>query len=274
MKKRLLILSIIFLLLTSCTSPNEKGLETDESSMYEASEVKNVKVLSDKCNVRTGAGQDFDVLGSLKKDDVVNVQGKVGDWYIVQLDNNRVGCVNSANVKPVVKENGQPTPSPQPGTTTGQPAPDQTQPQQPTPSPNNNNQSPAGALSSQEQKMVELVNSERRKNGLAALQVDLDVARVARIKSQDMADNNYFSHYSPNYGSPFDMLKSFGIEYLQAGENLAGNQTVDAAHKALMNSSGHRKNILSPDFTHIGVGIKPSDKYGYLFTQMFISKPK
>ena len=70
------------------------------------------------------------------------------------------------------------------------------------------------------------------------------------------------------------MLKKFGISYLHAGENLAGNSSVDRAHRALMNSSGHKQNILSPNFTHIGVGVRASNQYGYLYTQMFISKPK
>lgn len=70
------------------------------------------------------------------------------------------------------------------------------------------------------------------------------------------------------------MMDHFGIEYLKAGENLAGNQSVDSAHNLLMNSSGHRQNILNDQFTHIGVGVKASDKYGYIFVQMFISRPE
>jgi uncharacterized protein YkwD len=89
-----------------------------------------------------------------------------------------------------------------------------------------------------------------------------------------MIDNNYFSHNSPTYGSPFDMMKSFNINYVQGGENIAGNRDVPAAHEALMNSPGHRKNILSPDFTHIGIGIQGGGQYGNMFTQMFISKPQ
>jgi len=69
-------------------------------------------------------------------------------------------------------------------------------------------------------------------------------------------------------------MDKFNINYLHGGENLAGNSSVENAHISLMNSSGHRQNILSPDFTHIGIGIRPSSRYGYLYTQMFISKPK
>ena len=131
-----------------------------------------------------------------------------------------------------------------------------------------------GNLTNLAAQMVQLVNSERQKNGLTPLVVDTEVARVAGIKSQDIIDNNYFSHNSPTYGSPFEMLDSFGIKYLAAGENLAGHQTVQSAHDALMNSAGHRQNILSNDYTHVGIGIRPSDRYGYVFTQLFISKPR
>lgn len=130
------------------------------------------------------------------------------------------------------------------------------------------------SLTSMEQQMVNLVNQARAQNNLPALQVDMQVTNVARIKAQDMIDNNYFSHNSPKYGSPFDMMKSFGVHFVKAGENIAGNQTVQAAENALMNSPGHRENILSPDYTHIGIGIKKGGPYGNMFSQMFVSKPR
>lgn len=121
-----------------------------------------------------------------------------------------------------------------------------------------------------EKEVVRLVNEERVKNGLRELTYDWELSRVARIKSQDMRDNRYFSHTSPTYGSPFNMMKSFGITYRSAGENIAKGQATPAAVvNAWMNSSGHRANILSPSFTHIGVGYVADGKY---WTQMFISK--
>lgn len=127
-------------------------------------------------------------------------------------------------------------------------------------------------ISEKEQQMVNLVNEARRENGLKPLIVDTKLTELARLKSKDMIDNNYFSHNSPTYGSPFDMLKNFGVSYLSAGENIAGNQTVERAHESLMNSPGHRRNILSSDYTHIGIGIQDGGKYGTMFTQMFIKK--
>ncbi|MCG9969719.1 CAP domain-containing protein [Pelotomaculum terephthalicicum JT] len=124
-------------------------------------------------------------------------------------------------------------------------------------------------LTAEEQQMVNLVNQERAKTNLQPLTVDMRLVNVARMKSQDMIDNNYFSHQSPTYGSPFDMMKSQGISFSYAGENIAANQSVGAAHTALMNSSGHRANILNSNYEHIGVGIAHGGPYGMMFTQEF-----
>lgn len=121
-----------------------------------------------------------------------------------------------------------------------------------------------------EQEVVRLVNVERAKAGLPALKSDWELARVAEHKSMDMRDKNYFSHTSPTYGSPFDMMKSYGIKYKAAGENIAkGQKSAAEVVKAWMNSAGHKANILSKDFTHIGVGYVAD---GHYWTQMFIKK--
>lgn len=119
-----------------------------------------------------------------------------------------------------------------------------------------------------EKKVVELVNEIRTENGLPKLAHDWELSRVARYKSQDMKDNKYFSHTSPVYGSPFDMIKNFGISYRSAGENIArGYSTPEAVVNGWMNSSGHRANILNSSYTRIGVGYVKSGNY---WTQMFI----
>ena len=120
-----------------------------------------------------------------------------------------------------------------------------------------------------EREVVRLVNKERTKHGLKELTYDWQLSRVARYKSKDMSDNGYFSHTSPTYGSPFEMMKSFGISYRTAGENIAkGQATPEAVVKAWMDSKGHRANILNTSFTKIGVGYIAKGKY---WTQMFIS---
>lgn len=120
-----------------------------------------------------------------------------------------------------------------------------------------------------ENEVIRLVNEIRAKNGLNPLEGDWELSRVARYKSQDMKDNNYFSHNSPIYGSPFTMIKNFGISYKMAAENIAkGQRTPQAVVNAWMNSSGHRANILNASYKKIGVGYVASGNY---WTQMFIA---
>jgi len=121
-----------------------------------------------------------------------------------------------------------------------------------------------------EGEVIRLVNEIRRQNGLGELKANWELSRVARIKSQDMKDKGYFSHNSPTYGTPFQMMKSFGISYRSAGENIAkGQRSPEAVVNAWMNSSGHRANILNSSYTEIGVGYVASGNY---WTQMFIGK--
>lgn len=125
-------------------------------------------------------------------------------------------------------------------------------------------------LTANEKQMFELVNSERQKAGLKPLKNDMRLVNLSRKKSKDMIDNNYFGHTSPTYGTPFNALKNNNVSYRYAGENLAGAPTVERAHSGLMNSPGHRANILNPNFTHIGIGIVDGGPYGKMYTQTFI----
>ena len=119
-----------------------------------------------------------------------------------------------------------------------------------------------------EAEVVRLVNGIRRQNGLNPLTENWELSRVARYKSQDMLDNRYFAHNSPTYGTPFQMMKAFGLSYRTAGENIAkGYATPQAVVNGWMNSSGHRANILNASYTQIGVGYVAQGNY---WTQMFI----
>jgi uncharacterized YkwD family protein/spore coat assembly protein SafA len=126
-------------------------------------------------------------------------------------------------------------------------------------------------IKAQENEVIRLVNVERSKRGLPALKANWEVSRIARYKSQDMINKNYFSHTSPTYGSPFKMMETFGIRFSAAGENIAyGQRTPAAVMTAWMNSPGHRSNILSTSFTQIGVGLAKSSNGTLYWTQMFI----
>ena len=122
------------------------------------------------------------------------------------------------------------------------------------------------AVGSFEEEVARLVNAERAKNGLGSLVHRADIKNVAEKKAMDMINSNYFSHTSPNYGSPFQMLKTFGISYRSAGENIAkGQRSPQEVMNSWMNSSGHRANILNRSYNSIGVGY-----YNGAWVQIFV----
>lgn len=120
-----------------------------------------------------------------------------------------------------------------------------------------------------ERQMFDLVNEERSAAGLRALTWDDRLLPVARQHSEEMFKLKYFAHQSPVSGSPFDRVKNAGITYSRAGENLAYAQSVSVAHRGLMQSQGHRENILRPEFTHIAIGVVSAGPYGRMLTQVF-----
>jgi uncharacterized protein YkwD/uncharacterized membrane protein required for colicin V production len=122
-----------------------------------------------------------------------------------------------------------------------------------------------------ERQMFDLVNDERAAVGLNRLEWDDRLLAVARQHSEEMFKLKYFAHQSPVSGSPFDRLKAAGITYTRAGENLAYAQSVSVAHRGLMQSQGHRENLLRPEFTRIAIGVISAGPYGRMFTQMFVT---
>lgn len=306
----ILVLTALSMLVISCANQElSQPFDPMESSIFRMADVKNARVL-ERLEVKSGASERYDTITILNTGDIVRVLGKIDDWYVVRLENYRVGCIDSTKTEPVVKDRQPQTPRPpqpeQPdGNADDQPdqqpnIPNQPEtpeqqpnvPEEPTdPTPEEPETEPAprepeqpqqptvpdapveNVDRGQESQLLNLVNQERTKNGLPVLSSDSELTRVARIKAQDMIDNDYFSHYSPTYGSPFDMMNQFGIDYQYAGENLAQNTSVNRAHTALMNSSGHRKNILNPNFTHLGIGIKQANR-GYIYVEMFIGVPR
>ncbi|MGX6443231.1 CAP domain-containing protein [Neobacillus sp. K501] len=196
-------------------------------------------------------------------------QGTITDFNkILESIYNRFGIsVPQMNeTQPQQSQPNQTVETPQPSQPAA-PTPVEQKPVTPAPTPAEQTTS---ALSAYEQKVVDLTNQERAKNGLAPLKVDETLSKMAREKSRDMSANGYFSHTSPTYGSPFDMMKQYGISYRAAGENIAmGQRSPEEVVTAWMNSEGHRKNILSPNFTHIGVGHIAQGNY---WTQEFIGK--
>ena len=204
-------------------------------------------------NVRSGPGTGYKVIATVKKNEYIRVFAGIGDWYIVQVEGDYIGAVNKNYVKPIYPNTG----SNSIGTNTGS---------------SSSGSTISSSMNSDEKEVFNLINQQRANNGLPALKVDEELQKVARIKAEDMVSNNYFSHTSPTYGSPFDMMKSFGIAYRTAGENIAANSSNSGAVNAWMNSSGHKANILNSNFNYTGVGVVSSPKYGKMYVQMFIGK--
>ena len=168
-----------------------------------------------------------------------------------------------ATAKPTSSSGTTAKPQPSQATT---PQPSKGATAKPQPSPSSDPVNPDNR--SYEEQVASLVNKERAANGLAPLSLNAKLSNVARAKSQDMHDKRYFSHTSPTYGSPFDMLRTFNITYRAAGENIAmGYSTPKAVVDGWMNSPGHRANILNTAYTQIGVGYVSSGNY---WTQLFI----
>ncbi len=205
-------------------------------------------------NVRSGPGTNYPVVAKVGKNEYIRVFAGVGNWYIVQVEGDYVGAVSKQYVKAIYPNSG--------GSSTGGGS---------TNGSGNTTTSTSG-LTTDELEVFNLINKQRTKNGLSALKIDSEVQNVARIKAQDMVNNNYFSHTSPTYGSPFDMLNSFKVSYKTAGENIAGNSSNSAAVTAWMNSSGHKANILNSSFNYTGIGVVKGSKYGKIYVQMFIGK--
>ncbi|QOX65875.1 serine protease [Anoxybacterium hadale] len=203
------------------------------------------------------------------------------------------GKLDSAQLQELIKQYGKnvsvitPSKPSTPATPTKPTTPDTTTPTKPTTpdtttptkpadtdsntNTNTNTNTDNAAIGDYEQQVVDLVNKERAAAGLSALKVNTKLASVAETKAEDLRDKNYFSHTSPTYGSPFDMMKQFGITYTAAGENIAkGQKTPSAVMNGWMNSEGHRANILNSSYTEIGVGYVTDSNGNTYWVQMFI----
>ncbi|MFZ5988814.1 MAG: CAP domain-containing protein [Bacillota bacterium] len=279
MNRKFVLLIVLTLVLTGALgfSGVTSQKATAASTFQRVNFVSGV-VTATELNVRQGPSTNFPVVCVLKKGQTVKVFGKLGDWYAVYEPASRcVGAVSSQFIKPQ-------------GTTTKAPAaqkkqaPNTTVPKQGTTkqgtpgagagvsaSPSPMSKAPSG-IGQDEQLTLDLINKERANAGIEPLKFDMELVKVAELKAKDMVEKNYFSHQSPTYGSPFDMMRQFNVDFRTAGENIAGNRTVEGAVKAWMASEGHRKNILNGNFNYTGIGVVDSPTYGKMFVQMFIGK--
>ena len=128
-------------------------------------------------------------------------------------------------------------------------------------------------LTQDEQEMLDLINNERALQGLEPLEPDARLAKSARYHSQEMIDLNYFSHVSPKLGSLMNRLKIMGIKDQEGqGENIVAASSTELAFIQLMTSPEHKENMLNPNYTHIGIGIRDGGEYGKMVTQDFVEQ--
>jgi len=249
LKTNKLIISLILFITIISISTVSKAM-----SHYQTVGTTTGLVTASALNVRQGPGTNYKAVTMIYKNEYIRVFAKIGDWYVIQTNGDYIGMVSSKYVKLIYPKSNNSNNQNTNNTT------------------NNTTTNNGSSLIADEKEVFDLINAKRTAAGLSALKVDAELQNVARAKAEDMVKNNYFSHTSPTYGSPFDMMKRFGVSYKTAGENIAGNSSNTGAVNAWMNSEGHKANILNSSFNYTGVAVVKSSKYGKIFVQMFIGK--
>ena len=242
----IILLCFIFINILSISFGNEEEIE---ELHQDTAEVGIVTAKSLK--IRSGLSLDSQYIGLLSEGDSVHIYGKSDNWYIVSTENNLVGAV-SADYIECQYENEESI--------------------QTSATPVSYDYISDTALSQDEQIFFNLINNKRMENNLPEFEIDQTLLNIARLKCQDIAKNNYFSHTSPTYGTIYQMLQNNNFHYSKASENIARAVNADTAIKNLMNSDSHKNNILSKDFNYTGIGVVNSIENGKIFVQVFISK--
>lgn len=258
------------------------------------------KVTASCLNVRCGPGITYNRVGKIYKDDYVDVFAKVGNWYIVKTDDDLVGAVSSDYIEAVYDEterysqsddvsdnvenlnntsenvtestNSELNTSETVDTDSSQEDTENINVQTTTEEVIAEEFANSEELTEDEQEFLDLINANREANGLQALEIDSEVQNVARLKAEDLVQNNYFAHNSETYGDIQNMLTTFGVSYSSAGENIAGNSSLSKAVEAWMNSENHKVNILSESYNYTGIAIAESETYGKIFVEVFVQK--
>ncbi len=213
-------------------------------------------IKGDNTIVRGGPSTSFRVYGKLNEGDEVYVIGAINNFLLVITQDNLVGMVREDLIN---WNSSSETPSEENNVSNEE----------------NNTQeetNPDNEYKANVSYILERINAERINRDLPALTLDSLVTATAQTKARDMVENNYFSHTSPTYGTPFEMMQNAGITYIAAGENIAGNNDIDDAINSFLNSEEHSKNIFSNAYNYIGIGIEKSNTYGYVIVLMFIGK--
>lgn len=187
------------------------------------------KVNTTTLNVRQGPGTNFDICTTLKKEDIVNVIGKVGEWYLIQTSDNIFGLCNNK----YIDDTGE---------------------------------------YSAENTVLNAINVQRDNNKIKKLIMDNKLTEIAKVKAQDIIDNNYFSHNSEKLGTPLEMLNKYDVKYMTVGENIAKSNDIQELVTLVTTSESYKQNSLSNDYNYTGIAILPIDEYEYIYVQLFVGR--
>ena len=241
--KVLIIVSSIIVILFIGLYFKSFGMEQIENVSFSLGIVN-----TDYLNMRTGPSITFTSIDILTKNEYVRILGKIGDWYIIQNEENQIGTVHSKYITETEDTKTSATNS------------------------ETIEEVSNSSLSSDEQDLLNLINDERKKNNLNEFKIDEELQNVAKLKAEDLVKNNYFSHNSPTYGSPYEMLKEYNISYKTGSENIAGNKDINSAFESFMNSETHKNNILSHEYHYTGIAVVDSIAYGKIIVEFFIGR--
>lgn len=244
MKNKLVVLlSFIIIILSIGIFFKSFGMEQIDDTSFSLG-IVNTNYL----NMRTGPDISFNSIDILKKNEYVRILGKIGEWYIIQNEKNKIGTAHSKYIIEAEEEKSSVTNTEIIEETT------------------------SFSLSSEEQELLNLINNERKKNNLNEFKIDEELQNVAKLKAEDIVKNNYFSHTSPTYGTPYEMLKAYNISYKTGSENIAGNSNINSAFESFMNSESHKNNILSNEYNYTGIAVVDSIAYGKIIVEFFIGR--
>ena len=237
-----------------------EGTSLPQAKVYENLKKYYATVNVTRAVVRGGPSTSYSIYYQLVKGATVEVIGRIDNFSMIVSKNNLIGMVRSDLLTPISSNTTN-------NTTSSPPKSNLSVTENNTPKISTVNENIA-----LKDELLKLINNARKSNNLNELAKDNSLYDAAQIKSDDMNKNNYFSHTSPTYGTPFELMRDLGISYKSAGENIAGNSDITAAFNSWMNSENHKKNILSTSYNYIGLGITKSKDYGYLICAMFIGK--
>lgn len=265
MKKRIIRSLLIIIVIASLFMLGKSGAEIASflpvhvlaqgvEGVFQPVIEKECLVTTDYLNLRSGPSVNHPVISLLKRDDRLQIYGEIGAWYVVGLADGTVGVVSNQYVKIDTIA------------TASLPEGDSLE----------NVPVKENAVSSEqdddESLLFGLVNRTRTEQKRQPFTWDEKLNRIARLKAEDMVKNQYFSHNSPDYGTPFVMLKNMGILYKSASENIAVSNDLESTHQDMLKSTAHNANLTSFRYNKMGVGIASNSKGSKIVVQLFIEE--